>query len=91
MDILARLPETHVGRHTHWLWSRLFAIAEGSPVPDPAELAKHFAPVVFQQISADELIARLAKIAPTMPFVAQLVEETSSGERYTALLGLPNG
>src|SRR5262245_54648061 len=91
MDVLARLPDTHAGRHTDWLWSRLLAIAAGSPAPDSAELAEHFAPLVFEQVSADQLIAHFAKLAPIMPLVTGLVEEISSDERYTALLVLPNG
>lgn len=91
MDILARTPDTHAGRHTHWLWSRLLAIAAGSPPPGPAELAQHFALSVFQQVSADQLVALLARLAPAMPLVTELVAETSSDERYTALLSLPTG
>jgi pimeloyl-ACP methyl ester carboxylesterase len=91
MDILARTPDTHAGRHTRWLWSRLLGIAAGSPPPTPAELAEHFAPSVFQQVSADQLIALLARLAPAMPLVTKLLEETSSDERYTALLSLPTG
>ncbi len=73
MDLLAPLPDTHAGRHTQWLWSRMLAIAGGSPPPDPGALAEHF-----------------AQLAPTMPLVTQMVEEGSSGQRYSALLGLPN-
>ena len=91
MDILALLPETHAGRHTQWLWSRILAIAGGSPPPDPDELAQHFAPSVFEQVSAEQLIAHFAQLAPTLSFVNQLVEEASFGQRYSALLGLPNG
>ncbi len=91
MDILAPLPETHAGRHTQWLWSRMLAIAGGSPPPDPEELAQHFAPSAFEQVSAEQLIAHLAHLAPVMPLVTQLVEEECSGQRYSVLLGLPNG
>src|SRR5262245_47890248 len=91
MDILARLPDTHAGRHTQWLWSRLLAVAAGSPATEPAELAEHFAPLVFEQVSAERLSAHFAQLAPIMPRVTQLIEETNSGERYTALLGLPDG
>ena len=72
---------------SEWLWWRMLAIARGSPPPDREELAEHFAPSVFEQVPAEQLIAQLA---PTMPLVIQLVEEASSGERYSALLVLPN-
>src|SRR6266545_4883310 len=89
MDILAPLPDTHAGRHTAWLWSRMLAIAGGSPPPGPGELAAHFAPSVFEQLPAEQLIAALAQVAPALPLVTRLVEEASSDQRYTALLALP--
>ena len=90
MDILAPLPDTHAGRHTEWLWSRMLAIAGGSQPPGPEELAEHFAPSVFELVPAGQLIAHFAQLAPTMALVTRLVEEASSGHRYSALLGLPN-
>jgi pimeloyl-ACP methyl ester carboxylesterase len=90
MDILAPLPDTHAGRHTRWLWSRMLAIAVGGPQLDAAELADHFAPSVFDYVPAEHLVAHFAQLAPTMPLVTHLAEEPSSGQRYSALLGLPN-
>jgi pimeloyl-ACP methyl ester carboxylesterase len=90
MDILAQTPDTRAGRETEWLWSRMLAIARGSQPFDAKELAEHFAPSVFDQISADQLVAHFVQLAPTMALVTQLVEEVSSDQRYTALLALPN-
>jgi len=90
MDILALLPDTRAGRHTEWLWSRMLAISRGSPPFDAKELAEHFAPSVFDQISAGELVAHFVKLAPTMTLVTRVVEEADSDQRYTALLALPD-
>ena len=90
MDILAPLPDTHAGRHTRWLWSRMLAIAVGGPPLDAAELADHFAPSVFEYVPAEQLVAHFAQLAPTMPLVMHLAEEGSSGQRYSSLLGLSN-
>jgi hypothetical protein len=88
MDILAPLPDTDAGRHTRWLWWRMLGIACGSPPFDAAEMADHFAPSVFDQVPAEQLAAHFTQLAPTMPLVMHLDEETSSGQRYCALLGL---
>src|SRR5687768_14675657 len=90
MDILAQLPNTPAGRHTKWLWSRMLAIPSGGPAFDSAELADHFAPSVFEQVSAKQLVAHFAQLAPTMALVIRLVEELSSDQRYSALLGSPD-
>ncbi len=90
MDILALLPDTHAGRHTEWLWSRMLGIAGGSSPPNPEELAEHFAPSLFEHAPADQLFAQSAQLAPTMPLVTHMVEESSSGQRYSALLGVPD-
>src|SRR5262245_47562589 len=91
MDILARVPDTHPGRHTKWLWSRMLGMASASAWSNPEEFAEHFAPSVFEQVPAEQLMAHFAQLAPMMPLVTQLVEETSSSKRYSALLGLHNG
>ena len=62
MDILARLPDTHAGRHTGWLWSRMLAMRRRFPPPDPEELAEHFAPSVFEQVPAEQLTAHFAQL-----------------------------
>ena len=90
MDILALLPDTRAGRHTEWLWSRMLAISRGSPPFDAKELAEHFSPSVFAQISADQLAAHFVQLAPTMTLVTRLVEEASSDQCYTALLAFPD-
>ena len=68
----------------------MLAISRGSPPFDAKELAEHFAPSVFDQISADQLAAHFVQLAPTMMLVTRLVEEASSDQRYTALLALPD-
>lgn len=90
MDFVNRLPDTHAGRHTAWLWSQLAAMGRGSPPPDPQELAEHFAPSVFEQIPANELMTHWAQIAQFMPGVTQLKEEVSSAGRYSALVRFPD-
>lgn len=91
MDILALLPDTHAGCHTRWLWSRMLAIAGGGPSLDAAEVADHFAPSVLDHVPAEHLVAQFAQLASIMPLVTRAVEEISSSDRYSALLGLPNG
>ena len=87
MDILAALPDTHAGRRTWWVWTRMLAMAGGAAPPESGELAAHFAPGVLEQVPVDQLVAHLAHLAPTMPRVTRLVEEESGAERYVALLG----
>lgn len=90
MDILAALPDTDVGRHTRWLWSRMLDIAGGGTPFTAAELAEHFAVSVLDRIPAEHLAANFTQLASTMPRVTRLIEETHSGGRYSALLALPD-
>ncbi len=86
MDILARLPNTHAGRHTKWLWSLMLAVAEGDGQIDLEEVARHFAPSVFAHVPAADLRANWTQLAPSMSLVTELIEETNSEHCYSALL-----
>jgi pimeloyl-ACP methyl ester carboxylesterase len=68
----------------------MLAMAGGAAPPDPQELAEHFAPAIFEQVPAEQLIAAFAQLAPAMPLVTRLVEEASSDQHYGALLRLPD-
>lgn len=86
MDILAQLPDTHAGRHTRWLWSWMLAVSDDFPRPAPEELAEHFAPLVFEQVPAEQLCAHFAGLARTMSLVTCWVEEANSEQCYSVLL-----
>jgi hypothetical protein len=68
----------------------MLAIAGGGPPLDAAELADHFAPSLLDHVPAQHLVAHFAQLASTMPLVTRVVEETSSRDRYSALLALPD-
>jgi pimeloyl-ACP methyl ester carboxylesterase len=90
MDILAPLPDTHAGRHTKWLWSRILDGEAGVPPLDASELAGYFAPLVFDTVPAADLAAHYAQLGSTLSRVTQVLEETSSGLCYSALLAIPD-
>jgi pimeloyl-ACP methyl ester carboxylesterase len=90
MNILDLLPDSHAGRHTKWLWSRMLAMEAGArPSLDPAEVADHFAPSVLDHVPAEHLVAYFSQLASAIPVVTQLIQETSTSERYSALLATP--
>jgi len=87
VDLLAQLPDTYAGRHTRWLWSRMLAIAAGSPPIEAEEVVEHFAPEVIEHVPVEQLIDHWVQLAGAMAQVHRLVEEANSSHRYSALLG----